>query len=62
MSAGIRFKTCFLSRHYPHITIQRGLELVLEGEEGHSQDITNYIESELTIGKSKIAQQIRAEL
>jgi hypothetical protein len=62
MSAGIRFQTCFSSRHYPHITIRKGLELVLEGEEGHKQDISNYIESELTIGKSKTAQQIRAEL
>jgi ankyrin repeat protein len=62
MSAGIRFQICFSSRHYPYITIRKGLELVLEGEEGHKQDIINYIESELTIGKSKIAQQIRAEL
>ena len=62
MLAGIRFQTCFSSRHYPHVTIRKGLELVLEGEEGHKQDITNYIESELTIGKNKTAQQIRAEL
>ncbi|KAI2479940.1 Pfs NB-ARC and Ankyrin domain protein [Pyrenophora tritici-repentis] len=59
---GIRFQVCFSSRHYPHITIRNGLELVLEGQEGHSQDITNYVETELKIGKSKIAQQIRVEL
>jgi hypothetical protein len=62
VSNGIRFQVCLSSRHYPHITIRNGLELVLEGQEGHSQDITNYIESELKIGKSKVAQQIRAEL
>jgi ankyrin repeat protein len=61
-SAGIGFRICFSSRHYPHITIRKGLALVLEGQEGHSQDITNYLESELKIGKSKIAQQIRSEL
>jgi ankyrin repeat protein len=61
-SAGISFQVCFSSRHYPHITIRKGLSLVLEGQEGHSQDIANYLESELTIGKSKIAQQIRSEL
>jgi hypothetical protein len=61
-SAGIGFRICFSSRHYPHITIRKGLGLVLEGQEGHSQDITNYLESELKIGKSKIAQQIRSEL
>ncbi|KAH7391726.1 ankyrin repeat domain-containing protein [Pyrenochaeta sp. MPI-SDFR-AT-0127] len=58
----IRFQVCFSSRHYPYITIRKGLELVLEGQEGHTQDITNYIETELKIGKSKKAQQVRVEL
>ncbi|KAF1962472.1 HET-domain-containing protein [Byssothecium circinans] len=62
VSSGIHFQVCFSSRHYPHITIQKGLYLVLEGQEGHTQDITNYLESELRIGQSKIAQQIRSEL
>jgi hypothetical protein len=57
VSAGIGFQVCFSSRHYPHITIRKGLSLVLEGQEGHSQDIANYLESELKIGKSKIAQK-----
>ncbi|ORY09451.1 heterokaryon incompatibility protein-domain-containing protein, partial [Clohesyomyces aquaticus] len=61
-SAGIRFQICFSSRHYPHVTIRKGLSLVLEGQEGHSQDISNYLESELEIGKSKIAQEIRSEV
>ncbi|KAF2257850.1 ankyrin [Lojkania enalia] len=30
--AGIRFQVCFSSRHYPHITTQKGLSLVLEGK------------------------------
>ncbi|EMD58768.1 hypothetical protein COCSADRAFT_165029 [Bipolaris sorokiniana ND90Pr] len=62
VSHGIYFQVCFSSRHYPYITIRNGLELVLEGHEGHSQDITNYVETELKIGKSKTAQQIRTEL
>jgi ankyrin repeat protein len=62
VSNGIRFQVCFSSRHYPYVTIRNGLELVLEGQEGHLQDITNYIETELKIGKSKIAQHIRVEL
>ena len=62
VSAGIRFHICFSSRHYPHITINKGLSLVLEGQEGHIQDITNYINSELKIGHSKLAEQIRVEL
>ena len=62
LSAGIRFQTCFSSRHYPHITLPRSINLVLEGQEGHSQDISNYLESELKIGQSEIAKQIRIEV
>jgi ankyrin repeat protein len=62
VSSGIRFQTCFSSRHYPHITIRRGLSLVLEGNEGHTQDITNYLASELKIGHGTIAQKIRNDL
>ncbi len=57
-----RFRVCFSSRHYPHITMRNGLSLVLEGQEGHSQDITDYVETELKIGQSKMAQQIRSKL
>ncbi|KID95301.1 Pfs, NB-ARC and Ankyrin domain protein, partial [Metarhizium majus ARSEF 297] len=60
--AGIRFRVCFSSRHYPHISIKRGLNLILEGHEGHRQDIVNYVDSELTIGHSRLAAQIRADL
>ncbi|RYP13683.1 hypothetical protein DL765_006765 [Monosporascus sp. GIB2] len=61
-SAGIRFQVCFASRHYPYITITKGLILVLEGQEGHSQDIVSYLDSELKIGHSKLAEQIRIDL
>jgi ankyrin repeat protein len=62
ISNQIRFHVCFSSRHYPHITITQGLSLVLEGQEGHSQDITNYVDIELRIGCSNIAKEIRNEL
>ncbi|ODM20000.1 hypothetical protein SI65_04986 [Aspergillus cristatus] len=61
-SAGTRFKVYFSSRHYPHITITKGLSLILEGQEGHSQDIVNYVDSELKLGRSKLVEQIRIEL
>jgi len=62
VSAGIRFQVCFSSRHYPHVTIKKGLSLVLEGQEGHIHDITSYIDSELKIGRGRLAEQIRVEL
>ena len=42
--------------------MRNGLELVLEGQEGHTQDIADYIQTELKIGKSKVAQQLRVQL
>jgi hypothetical protein len=60
--AKVRFHICFSSRHYPHITIRHGLELVLEAQQGHEQDITNYLEDKLRIGNSRIATEIQANL
>ncbi|RYP32296.1 hypothetical protein DL767_005271 [Monosporascus sp. MG133] len=62
VASNIRFQVCFSSRHYPSITVARGLELVLEGQEGHYQDVANYVGSKLRIGHSKVAEEIRAEI
>ncbi|KAK8102552.1 hypothetical protein PG984_015698 [Apiospora sp. TS-2023a] len=59
VSAGYEFKVCFSSRHYPHITINKKIELVLEEHEGHGEDISLYVASELNIGQSKLADEIR---
>ncbi|RYP08882.1 hypothetical protein DL765_008663 [Monosporascus sp. GIB2] len=64
MSSSVRFRVLFTSRHYPHITITKGLSLVLEGQEGHTQDIITYVNSELKINEINLAEQeqIRREL
>ncbi|KAH8722057.1 hypothetical protein BGZ61DRAFT_416603 [Ilyonectria robusta] len=62
VSAGIKFQVCFSSRHYPHIATKHGLSLILEDQKGHSQDIANFVGSELKIGGGQLAQTIRAEL
>ncbi|KAI9150018.1 Trans-aconitate decarboxylase 1 [Paramyrothecium foliicola] len=61
-SARVKVRICFSSRHYPHISISTALELVLEGQEGHEQDIISYLNSELKIGQGKVANQVRDEL
>jgi nucleoside phosphorylase len=61
-SSQFQFRVCFSSRHYPYITIGEGLELVLEGQEGHCQDIRDYVQSELKAGSGKLAEQIKAEI
>ena len=62
VSAGVRFQVCFSSRHYPNITIRKEIRLDLEGQEGHTQDIISYLESELKIGQSKMAEQVRIDV
>ncbi|KAF5675097.1 ankyrin 3 [Fusarium circinatum] len=59
---GISFHVCLASRHYPHITMPKKIELVLERQEGHGQDIISYLDSELEIGDSKLAQEVRAQI
>ncbi|KAL2855967.1 hypothetical protein BJY01DRAFT_231401 [Aspergillus pseudoustus] len=53
---------CFSSRHYPHVTIDHKIELVLEDQDGHQQDIANYVHSELKAGRSKKVIQIKDDI
>lgn len=62
VEAALPFRVCFASRHYPHITMSKGHNLVLEDQEGHEQDIVNYLSAKLKIGNSKLAEQARAEV
>ncbi|KAF5599103.1 ankyrin 3 [Fusarium pseudocircinatum] len=59
---GISFQVCLASRHYPHITMPKKIELVLEGQEGHEQDIISYLDSELEIGNGKLAHEVRDQI
>ena len=53
LSGGRTIHVLFSSRHYPHITIQRCVEIKLEDQHGHSQDIDKYLSSELRAGRGK---------
>lgn len=53
---------CFSSRHYPEITIKTGLQLVLEKEDDHGDDIRLYIDSQLKIENTSQADSIKAEI
>ncbi|CAJ2508890.1 Uu.00g139160.m01.CDS01 [Anthostomella pinea] len=48
--ANSHFRLCFSSRHYPYIAIRKGLQIVLEDETDHADDIRHYISSKLRIG------------
>ncbi|KAI0019466.1 hypothetical protein F4780DRAFT_446561 [Xylariomycetidae sp. FL0641] len=49
VDAGSYIRICFSSRHYPRITVWKGLSLTLEDEAEHSDDIRRYIRSKLRI-------------
>ncbi|KLU92426.1 hypothetical protein MAPG_11372 [Magnaporthiopsis poae ATCC 64411] len=65
MEARVSLRICFSSRHYPTIAIQRGAELILEHEEGHKDDIEQFIKSRLrlgNLGKTAKAAPLRDEI
>jgi ankyrin repeat protein len=62
MDSTAEFRVCFSSRHYPEISIRTGLQLVLEGEAQHIDDITLYIDANLKIDNHPQLEDIRAEL
>ncbi|KID73643.1 Ankyrin repeat and KH domain-containing protein 1 [Metarhizium brunneum] len=54
----IPLRICFSSRNYPYINIQRGVELRLDYQSGHAQDIANYVRSELRIENPTLHEQL----
>lgn len=56
------FHVCVSSRHYPNISISKGLSLDLGEQEGHDQDIVNYVDSKLKVGQGRLAEEIRTNL
>ncbi|KIM94248.1 hypothetical protein OIDMADRAFT_207429, partial [Oidiodendron maius Zn] len=53
---------CLSSRHYPHIRIRKGVQLILEGQEGYDRDIATYVESVFNVPSSKKVDNIKAEI
>jgi len=62
-SYGRRLRVLFSSRHYPHITIKRCVEMTLENQPGHSEDINIYISNKLKVVQhGDKTQTIRKEI
>ncbi|KAL7805250.1 hypothetical protein V8C44DRAFT_232131 [Trichoderma aethiopicum] len=55
-------QVCFSSRYYPIVVIRRGLEVRLDEEIGHTEDIEHYIRSASMLGKSRQADLLRSEI
>lgn len=61
-SSQVQFRTCFSSRHYPHITIEHCIPLHLDQHNGHQQDIVQYVSKKLKIGSSALAVDVKKEI
>ncbi|KAK3348763.1 ankyrin repeat-containing domain protein [Lasiosphaeria hispida] len=60
LSSNARLNVCFSSRHYPSIVPKKGIEITLEKEAEHQNDISRYVESELRLENSKHTEEIKA--
>lgn len=62
VTTGPRLSICLTSRHYPRITMNRSLDLILDDQEGHTVDIIRYVKCRLRLKqeqlKHKLAQSI----
>ncbi|KAK6507840.1 hypothetical protein TWF481_006262 [Arthrobotrys musiformis] len=61
-SMGISLRICFSSRHYPYLDTRRGLKLTLENQPGHTEDLTNYVESRLRIEDAELLEELKAQV
>jgi ankyrin repeat protein len=59
---GIQLYVCFASRHYPYISIDRSVSLVLEDQDGHKEDISKYVQKKLKISNDLLKEEISAQL
>ncbi|KOS37231.1 hypothetical protein ACN38_g11986, partial [Penicillium nordicum] len=62
MAKGVQFRTCFSSRHYPYIVIQRGIRLTLEDQPGHAEDLATYVTSRLQIKEPTLVEELQPQL
>jgi hypothetical protein len=62
ISSGIFLNICLSSRHYPHITILKAVQLTVERQDGHVTDITTYVMGKFNAPSSLQADEIKAEI
>ena len=62
ISSQIHFNVCLSSRHYPYISITNGVQMTLEGQEGHVQDIARYLKCGLKAGNGNQSEAIKEEI
>jgi ankyrin repeat protein len=62
VARGTKFHVCFASRHYPHITIERSENLILEDQDGHKADISSYVKKKLKISNKALKVEMSKQI
>lgn len=55
----IELRVCFSSRHYPHVSMGKCQDMLLDGQPGHDEDITKYVKSKLKVRNGKTGDDLR---
>ncbi|KAL3293895.1 Pfs NACHT and Ankyrin domain protein [Colletotrichum asianum] len=58
----IKFRICFSSRHYPYIFVPESINLVLEHQQGHTEDLAAFVDSRLRIQDSALRSQLQLDI
>lgn len=62
MSFNESFRVYLFSQRFPRVTVNHAREIAPTGQNDYDRTITNYIYSELKMGQSKFADEIKAEI
>ncbi|KDN63739.1 hypothetical protein CSUB01_03202 [Colletotrichum sublineola] len=60
--ASVELRICFSSRHYPYVQTERGIKLTLEDQQGHTEDLANYVASRLRIHNRDLKEELQPKL
>lgn len=55
-------RICLSTRHYPHISVRHGIEIVVEDEAAHSTDIATYVDTKLAQLPQKQIAELRRRI
>ncbi|RLL95911.1 hypothetical protein CFD26_103521 [Aspergillus turcosus] len=61
-SSLVPLHVCLSSRPYPHVTFNKGLEMVLKGQDGHGKDISRYLDQKLADIEDEEIPEVKAEI
>lgn len=61
-SSRVPLRICLSSRHYPHISIEKGVSIVVEDQQAHNEDIELYVLRKLRGQKNVEMDELRQEV